>query len=142
MKTMTPEEYRHFLIEKPRTGKIAIVRKDGRPHVTPIWFVLDGENLVFTTWHESVKAHNLRRDPQVTICVDDEQPPYAYVIVEGTVEFLTVTPEERIEWVTRIARRYLGDELAEAFGKRNGVEGEHILRVTPTNVVAHKNIAD
>jgi len=142
MKIMTPEEARQFLIEKPRTGKIASVRKDGRPHITPIWFVLDGDHLVFTTWYESVKAHALRHDPRVTICVDDDEPPYAYVIVEGTAEFLNPTPEERIEWATRIARRYLGDALAETFGKRNGVEGELVLRVTPTKIVAHRNIAD
>jgi nitroimidazol reductase NimA-like FMN-containing flavoprotein (pyridoxamine 5'-phosphate oxidase superfamily) len=39
------------------------VRRDGRPHVVPIWFDLDGETLVFTTGGNSVKAENIRRDP-------------------------------------------------------------------------------
>ncbi len=47
---------------------MATVRNDGRPHVVPIWFDLDGDDLVFTTWHTSVKAANLRRDPRVSIC--------------------------------------------------------------------------
>ena len=80
MQTMSVEERKQFLLEGTRTGKLATVRKDGRPHVAPIWFDLDGDELVFTTWHESVKAANMRRDPRVSVCVDEEIPPYAFVV--------------------------------------------------------------
>ena len=80
MQTMSVDEYRQFLLEGTRTGKLATVRKDGRPHIAPVWFDLDGNELVFTTWHESVKAANMRRDPRVSICVDEEIPPYAFVV--------------------------------------------------------------
>lgn len=80
MQTMSVDEYRQFLVEGTRTGKLATVRKDGRPHIAPVWFDLDGNELVFTTWHESVKAINMRRDPRVSICVDEEIPPYAFVV--------------------------------------------------------------
>ena len=63
-------EHKHFLMEQVRTAKLATVRKDGRPHVTPVWFHLDGDTLVFTTWHTSVKAVNIRRDGRVCLCVD------------------------------------------------------------------------
>lgn len=142
MQTMTPDEYRRFLLDTARTGKLATVREDGRPHVTPIWFDLDGNVFVFTTWHTTVKTRNLRRDPRVSLCVDDEKPPFSYVIIEGTAEFANPTPEEFLYWATRIARRYMGDDLAEAYGKRNAVEGELLVRVTPTKIIAHKNIAD
>jgi PPOX class probable F420-dependent enzyme len=142
MRTMTPDEARHFLLEAPRTGKLAVTHADGRPHVSPIWYDLDGDNVVFTTWHTSVKARSIERDPHVCLCVDDEKPPYSYVIVEGRAAFVTVTAEERLYWATRIATRYMGDELGVTFGKRNGVEGEHIVRMTPTNIVAHTGITD
>src|SRR6187551_2124231 len=64
MHVMSREEWRGFISAGGRTGKLATVRPDGRPHVVPVWFVLDGEDLVFTTWHTSVKAVNLRRDPR------------------------------------------------------------------------------
>src|SRR6187455_3531301 len=83
MQEMSPAQYRAFLLERPRTAKLATVRADGRPHVAPIWFDLDGDMLVFTTWHTTVKAANLRRDPRVSLCIDDDMPPYAFVIVEG-----------------------------------------------------------
>jgi PPOX class probable F420-dependent enzyme len=74
MQAFTAEQ-QAFLLEGTRTGKLATVRKDGRPHVVPIWFVLDGDTLVFTTGEASVKAANMRRDPRVAFCVDDETPP-------------------------------------------------------------------
>lgn len=74
MQTFTAEQ-QAFLLEGTRTGELATVRKDGRPHVVPVWFVLDGDTLVFTTGEASVKATNMRRDPRVAFCVDDETPP-------------------------------------------------------------------
>jgi PPOX class probable F420-dependent enzyme len=142
MENMTKDEYQRFLMETPRTGKLATVRADGRPHVVPIWFVLDGDVLVFTTWHTSVKAKNMERDPRVSICVDDEKPPFAYVLFEGTAEMTRATSEEMLPWTTRIARRYMGNALAESYGKRNAVIDELLVRVTPTKVVAQRNISD
>jgi len=83
MEQFMPEEARAFLLERPRTAKLATVPADGRPHVAPVWFDLDGDALVFTTWHTTVKAANLRRDPRVSLCVDDDAPPFACVIIEG-----------------------------------------------------------
>ena len=137
---MTNTEYRDFLLYGTRTGKFATVRKDGRPHVVPIWFDLDGETLVLTTWGESVKAKNIRRDPRVCICVDDETPPFAFVQIEGTAD-LSDDPDDLLYWATRIGGRYMGVELAEVYGKRNSTPGELIVRVTPTKIVARKDIA-
>lgn len=140
MQNMTVAEYKEFLMTGTRTGKLSTVRDDGRPHVAPIWFVLDGDTLVFTTWHKSVKAANMRRDPRVSICVDEEIPPYAFVIVEGTVT-ITEEPKERLYWATRIADRYMGSDLAEAYGQRNSVEGELVVRLEPSKVIAQKDLA-
>jgi PPOX class probable F420-dependent enzyme len=138
---MTLDEARAFLVARPRTGNLATVRADGRPHVAPVWFDLDDADVMLTTWHTSVKAANLRRDPRVSLCVDDDAPPYAYVIVEGTAA-ISDDLEQLRGWATRIAGRYMGAALAEAFGRRNGVPGELLVRITPTRIVAHTNIAD
>jgi len=139
METLTPEQ-RAFLMEKARTAKLATVRKDGRPHVVPIWFDLDGDTLVFTTVQTSIKAANIRRDPRVCLCVDDETPPFAYIMIEGTA-IMTADRAALLYWATRIGGRYMGEALAETYGKRNGVPGELLVRVTPTKVVFKKNIA-
>jgi PPOX class probable F420-dependent enzyme len=75
---MTPDEFRAFLSHGTRTAKLATNLPDGQPHVMPGWFVLDGEDLVFTTWGRSVKGRNLRRDPRAAVVVDEEVAPYAF----------------------------------------------------------------
>ena len=141
MRQLTPTEARAFLLDRPRTAKIASVRADGRPHVAPVWFDLDGDTLVFTTWHATVKAANIRRDPRISLCVDDEIPPYAFVLIEG-VATLSDDLEELRRWATHIAGRYMGADLAESYGKRNGVHGELLVRVVPTKIVGQSGIAD
>ncbi len=139
MYTFTVEE-RTFLLYGTRTGKVATVRKDGRPHVAPVWFTLDGDTIVFTTGEHTVKAANIRRDPRVCLCVDDERPPYAYILVEGTAT-LSDDLEALREWATAVGARYMGQDQAEAFGNRNGVPGELLVRITPTRVIFEKEIA-
>ncbi len=138
--TLITSEHKHFLMDQVRTAKLAIVRKDGRPHVTPVWFELDGDTLVFTTWHTTIKAANIRRDGRVCLCVDDEKPPYSYIQIEGTAS-LSADSQELKYWSTRIAGRYMGEDLAEAYGKRNSVEGELLVRVNPTNIIFIKDVA-
>lgn len=141
MPCMTEAEWRALLRESARTAKLATVRADGRPHVAPVWFELDGDEIVFMTWRDSVKGKALRRDGRVSLCVDDERPPFAYVLIEGIVT-LSEDPAELRAWATRIAARYMGAAAADAYGARNGVPGELLVRVKPTRVVAESAIAD
>lgn len=140
MKKMSKAEAYEFLASGTRTGKLATVRDDGRPHVAPIWFVLDGEDLIFNTWHESVKGKNLVRDGRIALTVDEEIAPYAFVLVEGTVE-ITDDPAESLKWATRIGARYMGQDQAEAFGRRNSVPGELLVRIKMDKIVAQKELA-
>ncbi|GAB4153822.1 MAG: PPOX class F420-dependent oxidoreductase [Candidatus Promineifilaceae bacterium] len=124
----------------PHTGKLATVRADGRPHVVPIWYDVDGDELVFMTWHESVKAANLRRDPRVCLCVDEETPPFSFVQVEGVVTIDEQATDLRY-WAARIGGRYMGAEEAEAYGARNGVPGELLVRLKPTRWIGFWEMA-
>jgi PPOX class probable F420-dependent enzyme len=141
MQAMTRDEWRRFLLSGPRTAKAATVRPDGRPHVTPVWFDLDGEDVMFTTFHTTVKAQDLRRDPRISLCVDDEHAPFSFVLIEG-VATLSERVEEVRPWATRIAGRYMGAMRAKAYGTRNGVAGELLVRVKATSVVARSGITE
>ncbi len=138
---MDDTEAKAFLASGTRTGKLAVVRADGRPHVSPVWFVLDGDDLVFTTWGDSVKGKALRRDPRVALTVDDESPPYAFVMVEGTVS-ISEDPDALLHWATVIAARYMGTGRAETYGRRNGVPGELLVRLTPDRIVGRTGVAE
>jgi len=138
---MTAAETRLFLSSGTRTGKLAFVRKDGRPLVTPIWFVLDGDDIVFMTHETSGKGRAIRRDGRVALVVDDEAPPYAFVLVEGSVS-ISEDPGELLHWATVIGGRYMGAERANEYGKRNGVPGELIVRIHPARIVATSRVSD
>ena len=139
MHTFTDKQ-RAFLLYGTRTGKLATTRADGRPHVAPVWFQMDGDTLVFTTGQNTVKAKNIRRDSRVSLCVDDETPPYAYMMIEGTAT-LSHDPDALLYWATRIGGRYMGEDLAETYGRRNAVPGELLVRITPTKAIFEENIA-
>jgi PPOX class probable F420-dependent enzyme len=137
---MSPGQVREFLAEGTRTAKVATVRKDGSPHVTPVWFVLDGDDLVFTTGGNDVKAWNLRRDRRIAIAVDDQVPPYSHVRITGETE-ISEDLDELLEWATRIGGRYMGEDRAEEFGRRNAIPGEILVRVRPTRVTGESAVA-
>jgi PPOX class probable F420-dependent enzyme len=137
---MTSEQVRQFLSTGTRTGKLATTRKDGRPHVVPVWFVLDGEEVVFTTGRDTVKGRNIRRSGQVALCVDLEEPPFAYVTLMGAVSWED-NPDDMLDWATRIAERYMGADQADEYGRRNAVPGELLVRLRPERVVAEADVA-
>lgn len=140
MKIMTRKEYIDFLNEGTRTAHIATTNSDGSPHVVPVWFVLDGDTVIFSTGRDTVKAGNFTRDPRVCISVDDPVPPYAFVKIVGTVS-VSDNLEDMLYWTTRIGGRYMGEENAEIFGRRNAVPGEILVRVTPSAITACKDVA-
>jgi PPOX class probable F420-dependent enzyme len=140
MTQMTEAEWRDFVMTGTRTGKLAVTRSDGRPHVTPIWFVLDGDDIVLTTGSSGVKGRALRRDPNAAMCVDDQQPPYSFVMIEGRAT-LSDDLGELLHWATVLGGRYMGAETAQQFGARNAVPGELLVRLRVTRVIAQRGVA-
>jgi PPOX class probable F420-dependent enzyme len=138
---MSKDEWHTFVMAGTRTAKLALPRKSGAPHVAPIWIVLDGDDVIFTTGAGTIKGKSLQRDGRVAMCIDDDTPPFAFVIIEGNAS-ISRDPAELLRWATAIGGRYMGAANAEAFGRRNAVPTELLVRVTPTNVIAKRGIAD
>lgn len=130
-----------FLSEGTRTAVFGWVASDGRPLAAPVWFFVDGDELVFNTGKDTAKGKALLRDPRVVLCVDDSQPPYSFVQVQG-VATLSEDPAELLDTATRLGGRYMGAERAREFGERNAVPGELVVRVRPTKVHAGFDVAD
>lgn len=139
--TMSDAERRAFLSDGTRTAKLATTLKDGRPHVLPVWFVLDGDDLLFNTEMGSIKGRNLARERRACVCVDDQAPPYSFVMVQGRVT-ITEDPEQVRESTIRIARRYMGAERGREFGERNTTPGMLLVRLTPERTFAIADTID
>jgi PPOX class probable F420-dependent enzyme len=138
---MNDQEWRDFVTTGTRTGKLATTRRDGGPHVVPVWFVLDGDEVVFNTGAETVKGRSLLRTKRASLCVDDDRPPFSFVTISGPVA-ISHGLEEMLPWANRIAARYMGEERAEQFGRRNAVEGELLVRLRAEHVIAMRDLAD
>lgn len=138
---MTDAQWREFVSHGTRTAKLSTVRADGSPHVAPIWFLLDGDEVVFNTGKDTVKGRNIVRDGRIALCVDDDRPPYSFVVLRGRARVSEDLDEIR-HWATRIGARYMGVERAEEFGARNGVAGELLVRVTVDRVLAERDVAN
>src|SRR5919199_844439 len=128
--TMTDEQRRAFLLDGTRTGILATVRADGRPHAAPVWFTLDGDDVLFTTGAATVKGRNLRRTGRALLVVDESSPPFDFVTVEGAVR-ISEDLGEMLHWATVLGARYMGADQGEAFGRRNAVPGELLIRLVP-----------
>jgi PPOX class probable F420-dependent enzyme len=134
--SVTDPEVNAFLTAGTRTGKLSYTNASGRPLVVPVWFIIEDGCIVFNTGKETAKGRALARDPRATLCTDLEEPPYAFVQVQGTAE-LSEDPGELRRTATAIATRYVGPERAAEFGRRNGVAGELVVRLRPTKVVVN-----
>ena len=135
MASLGDPEVREFLAHGTRTGKLGYLAASGRPLVTPVWFIVEGDSLVFNTGKDTAKGRALARDPRASLCVDLEEPPFAFVQVQGEV-VVSEDPAELLRTATAIAARYMGAERAEEFGQRNGVPGELVVRLRPVKVLA------
>jgi PPOX class probable F420-dependent enzyme len=140
MPSVTDPQVRAFLEEGTRTGKLGYLAADGRPLVAPVWFVVDGGVIVFNTGKDTAKGRALARDPRITLCVDLERPPYAFVQVQGVAE-ISEDPADLLATATAIGARYMGAGRADEFGRRNAVPGELVVRLRPVKVIAGFDVA-
>jgi PPOX class probable F420-dependent enzyme len=140
---MTESEVLDFLRSTPpRPAVCATTRRDGRPHATPVWYDVDDDgSIVFTTGADTVKGKTLARTGWATLCVDDDQPPFSFVIVEGPVTLSDDVDQVRA-LAGRLGARYMGTGRAEEYAARNGVPGELLVRLQPTKVLSARDLAE
>jgi PPOX class probable F420-dependent enzyme len=137
--SITDPDVLAFLTEGTRTAKLSYTSKTGQPLVTPVWFVVEHDCVVFNTGRTTAKGRALARDPRASVCVDLESAPYGFVQVQGVAE-LSEDPAELLRTATAIGARYMGASRAEEFGKRNAVPGELVVRLRAVKVLAAFNM--
>jgi PPOX class probable F420-dependent enzyme len=138
---MSRANWERFLAER-RVAVLATLGPDGAPVLTPIWYLYRDGRFYMRTGRESVKARNVGRDPRVTVCVQDERPPYRSVSVHGRASI--EGEQEGLEVI--IARRYLGSVAGAAYLRmaRETVEqsAEVTVVVRPERVLTQDFSAD
>lgn len=117
MPKLTDDEFREFLDAKGIVMKIAVVREDGSPLVTPLWFIHRDGAIWFTPREKSEWFACLRRDPRVALCIDDQNLPYRKVLVEGDAELVHDLGADDLwrDLYRDMAARYVGRRGADEY---------------------------
>jgi PPOX class probable F420-dependent enzyme len=139
MATMTDTEWRAFVKAGTRLAHIGLTRPDGRPHVTPICFILDGDELAFALSPRSVKGQSLARDRHIAICVSDERQPYSFVTIEGDAR-ISAEPDEIKHVAMGIADRYYPSQAPQAIAESFVQEGFTAVRISITKIIARSGL--
>jgi PPOX class probable F420-dependent enzyme len=124
--TLTNEQAALFLAKN--FAYVATLRRNGWPHLTPVWIDWDGEYVLFNTTVERLKAKHVARDPRVVISVFNADDPYQYVTVSGLAEFTT---EGAWEHIDTLSARYRDEPVY-----RHRDVQRVIVRVRPQHVLA------
>lgn len=119
-----------FLAGEVRMGRLATAGADGAPHVTPIWFEVDGDRVLIHSSGASRKVREIRENGRYSLAVDRDVMPYAGVSVDGAAR---IAEEGEVDWaalVRRLSHRYLPAEMADGFAESIiGIPGEHVVIV-------------
>ena len=114
----------------PHIGMLAVARRSGPPIASPVWYGYEpGGDVVFTIGRNSAKAKALRAAGVASLCVQNEQLPYAFVTVDGPVVVGDTAADEGLR--TRIAIRYLGQELGARYIESTKGGDNVLARLTP-----------
>jgi hypothetical protein len=110
MNFQIPEQMADLLTREKRAfAQLALVKSDGTPQVTPIWFDFDGTHFIFNTARGRVKDKILRRHPVVAFAISDPANPYRYIQFSGRV--VGETEEGAAEQIADLAEKYQGKRV-------------------------------
>lgn len=105
MAASIPEKYLD-LFRKKIFANLSTLMPDGRPQVTPVWFDFDGSHIIVNSARGRQKDKNMRKDPRVAVCLVDNENPYRYAQIHGTVD--EITEQGAAEQIDKLAKKYLG----------------------------------
>jgi PPOX class probable F420-dependent enzyme len=108
MSQVIPEKYLD-LFEKQAFASLGTLMKDGSPQVTPVWVDYDGKHVRINSAKGRVKDNNMRRDPRVSLSLQDPANPYRYLEVRGRV--VEITEKGADDHINKLSQKYLGNPV-------------------------------
>ena len=126
---MSPQEMLDFLSER-NIARMATIRPDNSPHVTPVWYLWENNQLLISIGRVSVKARNLRQNNKVAVTIDSQR---GGVIIEGTAKIEELSEEIR----RKLCQRYVHPEDLDKYMEYAKANFQSILlRIHPENIIS------
>jgi PPOX class probable F420-dependent enzyme len=140
---MSAQEIEDFLSDG-HTARIATVKPNDSPHVTPVWYLWEKNQLWMTIPKDSVKARNIRRNNKLAVTIDTDKPPIKAVIIEGTATIEELTKETERTLDRRMAAKYVKPEYLDEYIEWSDAQGiEYIyLRIRPEKIITWDSSKD
>lgn len=130
-------EQEEFLAEA-NVAVLATVGPGGGAHAAPIWYLYEDGVFIMSTGRGSQKHRNIERQPEVTLVVDRRTLPYYAATAQGSAEIgPSLSEAER----SRLAVRYLGEELAKAYLSRSAGGDSVSIRLRPRKIIEFRGVA-
>jgi PPOX class probable F420-dependent enzyme len=140
---MTKYEIKEFLCA-PRIARLATVRNDGKPHVVPVWYHYDGQDVFVVTAKDSVKAKNIEKNPSVSLVVNDargEAGDISYfmgtaaVVIEGKAEIKKDVDANA--FAKELYKRYVGEKaLSHPMMQYMMTVPKYIIAIRPARMLS------
>jgi PPOX class probable F420-dependent enzyme len=128
---MTPDERAKFLAEH-RLCIVGYARRDGPPAMTPVYYAVDGDEIIISTTRSRAKAKAIARDGHVSVCIIGEAPPFPYLTIYGRGR---IEDAGAVDTMMKVGEKMTGNPIPDAarpeLEKRAQDEGRVVLRVTP-----------
>jgi len=122
-------------LQELRFAVLATINQDGTPQLTTMWYLLEDDGTILMNSKVGrLKERNLRRDPRISICIEDD---YNFLTINGTTQLID-DPERTQHDIYRLSARYHGEEKArrqmqEQFSKETRVS----LLLKPERVIEY-----
>lgn len=135
---MSQREDREEFLKQPNVAVLATVGPGGRAHAAPIWYLYEDGVFIMSSGRGSQKHRNVERHPEVTLVVDRRTLPYYAVMVQGPAE---IGPPLSEESRLRMAVRYLGEEMGQAYVARRSGGSSVTIRLRPRRLIEYHGVA-
>ena len=117
-------------LESKAFGHVATVNTDGSPQVSPVWVEHDGVNVIVNSEDKRLKVRNLRRNPAVSVSIQNPDNPYEYIEIRGNA--VEITPNGGSEGIDRLAKKYLGQDK---YPYNQAGDLRVVIKIEPTRIV-------
>lgn len=131
MAATTLNEKQVRFVEKPRIGRLGTVRRDGAPHVAPVWYRYEDDDFLVLIDRGSQKHRNIEHDDRVAFCIDDDRPPYHTVLVRGRAR---MEAEPEAAWRLALAVHYLGQDGGRRYIEQSYNSDGVLLRIVVESI--------
>ncbi|UFS96644.1 PPOX class F420-dependent oxidoreductase [Nocardia huaxiensis] len=130
--TQLSAELKQHIDDVPVYATVATVNPDGQPHLTVVWLLRDGEDLIYSTTVSRQQYKNVIRDPRATVMINPPDRPFVYAQVRGKV---TIEPDPERALPDRASLKFTGKPYRE-FNPNSVHDAERVVvRITPTKVI-------